>query len=93
MKIVPPAAQPQADFYYERVIYLFLVAHSANVWDIWYVATRQEAEGVRVCVEMRGQTFTDTFALGAEPLTNAIYPASATDRGPGKYFKPPAHAC
>lgn len=80
------------EFHRQRSFYLFLVAHSASVWDHWNVATRQEADGVRVCVQMRGQTFSDTFVLGAEPVTNAIYPASATERDPGKRFKPPAHA-
>lgn len=81
-----------AEFHRERVFYLFLVAHSASMWDHWNIATRQEAEGVRVCVGMHGQIFSDTFVLGAEPMTNAVYPASATERDPGKRFKPPAHA-
>lgn len=81
-----------AEFHRERRFYLFLVAHSATVWDHWTVATRVEADGIRVCVQVRGQTFTDTFVLGAEPVTNAIYPANATERKPGKFFKPPAHA-
>lgn len=92
MNIVRAQHSLSAEFHRERMVYLFLVAHSASVWDHWNVATRQEADGVRVCVQMRGQTFTDTFVLGAEPMTNAVYPASATERDPGKRFKPPAHA-
>jgi hypothetical protein len=92
MKIVRAQHSLNGEFHRERVFYLFLVAHSASVWDHWSVATRQEADGVRICVHVRGQTFTDIFVLGAEPVTNAVYPASATERDPGKRFKPLAHA-
>ena len=92
MNIVRAQHSLSAEFHRERMVYLFLVPHSASVWDHWNVATRQEADGVRVCVQMRGQTFTDTFVLGAEPMTNAVYPASSVEREPGKFFKPPAHA-
>lgn len=92
MKIVRTQHSLSGEFHRERVFYLFLVAHSASVWDHWNVATRQQTDGVRVCVHVRGQTFSDTFVLGAEPVTNAVYPASATERDPGKRFKPPARA-
>ena len=92
MTIVRTQRSLSGEFHRERMFYLFLVAHSASVWDHWNVTTRQEADGLRVCVQMRGQTFTDTFVLGAEPMTNVVYPASATERDPGKRFKPPAHA-
>jgi hypothetical protein len=92
MKIVRAQHSLSAEFHRERVFYLFLVAHSASVWDHWNIATRRETDGVRVCVQVRGQTFSDTFVLGAEPVTNAVYPASAAERDPGKRFKPPAHA-
>jgi len=92
MKIVRSPHSLAAEFHRERRFYLFLVAHSATVWDHWIVATRPEADGVRVCVQVRGQTFTDTFVLGAEPMTNAIYPANTAERDPEKRFKPPAHA-
>jgi hypothetical protein len=81
-----------AEFHRESRFYLFLVAHQSSVWDHWIVAARPEAGGVRVCVQVRGQYFTDTFVLGAEPMTNAVYPANATERDPGKSFKPPARA-
>lgn len=45
-----------------------------------------------MCVQVTGQYFTDTFVLGAEPITNAIYPASATERAPGKGFRPRAQS-
>lgn len=92
MKIVRAQHSLRAEFHRERVFYLFLVAHSASVWDHWNVATRPQADGVGVCVHVRGQRFSDTFVLGAEPVTNAVYPASATERDLRKRFKPPAHA-
>jgi hypothetical protein len=81
-----------AEFHRERWLYLLLVAHSSSVWDHWSIATRPQADGVQVCVQVRGQTFTDTFVLGAEPMTNAVYPANAVERNRGEFFKPPAHA-
>jgi hypothetical protein len=92
MKIERSPHSITAEFHRERWFYLFLVAHRASVWDHWLIATRPEADGTRVCVQVRGQTFTDTFVLGAEPITNAVYPAHAVERNPGKFFKPPAHA-
>lgn len=92
MKIDRSPHSLAAEFHRERRFYLFLVAHNATVWDHWIIATRPEGDGVRVCAQARGQTFTDTFVLGAEPVTNAIYPANATERDPGKFFKPPAQA-
>lgn len=81
-----------AEYHRESRLYLFLVAHQSSVWDHWIVTTRPEAGGVRLCVHVRGQYFTDTFVLGAEPIINAVYPANATERDSGKYFKPPARA-
>jgi hypothetical protein len=92
MKIERSGHSLAAEFHRERRFYLFLVAHSATVWDHWIVATRPEADGIRVCAQVRGQTFTDTFVFGAEPVTNAVYPTKAIERDPGKRFKPPAHA-
>lgn len=91
MKIVRSPHSLAGELHRQRVFYLFLVAHSASVWDHWTVATRPETGGVRICVQVHGQTYTDTFVLGAEPVTHAIYPASAIERDPGKRFKPPAH--
>ena len=81
-----------AEFHRKRWFYLLLVAHVASVWDQWNVTTREEAGGVRVCVQVRGQYFSDTYVLGAEPMSNVIYPASATESDPGSGFKPPARA-
>ncbi len=92
MTIVRSQHSLAGEFHRQRWFYLFLVAHNATVWDHWAVATRQETDGVRVCVQVRGQIFTDTFVLGAEPMTNAVYPASSVEREPGKFFKPPANA-
>lgn len=81
-----------AEYHRESWFYAFLVAHQSSVWDHWIVTTRPEAAGIQVCVQVRGQFFSDTFVLGAEPVTNAVYPANATERDPGKNFKPPAKA-
>ena len=81
-----------AEYHRESWFYAFLFAHQSSVWDHWIVTTRSEDSGVRLCVQVRGQYFTDTFVLGAEPMTNAVYPANATERDPGKNFKPPARA-
>jgi hypothetical protein len=81
-----------AEYHRESRLYLFLVAHQSSVWDHWVVSTRRGSGGVHICAHVRGQYFTDTFVLGAEPITNAVYPANATEQDPGKYFKPPASA-
>lgn len=81
-----------AEHHRESRFYAFLFAHQSSVWDHWIVTTRPEAAGIHLCVLVRGQYFTDTFVLGAEPITNAVYPANATERDPGKNFKPPARA-
>ncbi len=81
-----------AEFKRDRHFYAFLIAHSASVWDHWIVSTRPGVDGVGVCAQVTGQYFTDTFIFGAEPMRNAIYPASASEPDPGKGFKPPARA-
>lgn len=81
-----------AEYHHQSTVYLFLVAHHSEVWDRWSVFTQPSAEGTWVCVQVTGQYFTDTFVLGAEPITNAVYPASTTERDPGKGFKPRAQA-
>jgi hypothetical protein len=92
MKIEPFQHGITAEFHRQSRIYLFLVAHSTDVWDQWIVATQPSADGVRVCAHVLGQFFSDTFVLGAEPMTNAVYPKSAIERNPGKGFKPRARA-
>lgn len=92
VRIESSAHSLSAEFHRERWFYLFLVAHQASVWDHWVVATRPQADGVQVCVQVRGQYFSDTFVLGAEPVSNSVYPANARERNPGTFFKPPASA-
>lgn len=92
MKIDQSPHSMSAEFYRRSVVYLFLVAHSSEVWDRWIVSTRSTGDGVWICVNMSGQYFSDTFVLGAEPMTNAVYPASAVDPSPGRHFKPPARS-
>jgi hypothetical protein len=92
MKFSHAANSISAEFHRERLFYLLWVAHNASVWDHWVVAARPAPGGVNLCVHVRGQYFTDTFVLGAEPVSNVVYPASAIERDPGKRFKPPARA-
>jgi hypothetical protein len=75
----------------DRGFYLFLVAHRGIADEAWAIATRPEPGGARVCVQVQGQYLTDTFVFGAEPVTNVIYPATATERSRGN-FLPPAQA-
>lgn len=81
-----------AEFHRRSMVYLFLVAHSAEVWDRWIVSTRSAGNGVWICVHVNGEYFSDTFVLGAEPMTHAVYPASAVDPSPGSRLKPPARS-
>ena len=61
------------------------------VHEQWLIATRPEPGGSRVCVQVTGHYFADTFILGAEPMLNLIYPASAP--APTRDFAmPPAAA-
>jgi len=92
MKISHSQHSITAEFNRNRWVYLFLIAHSATVWDHWIITTRPDSGAVSICVHIRGQYFTDTFVLGSEPMNNAIYPASATEQDPGRFFKPPARA-
>lgn len=92
MKISPMPHGINAEFQRKRWIYLFLVAHVASVSEQWVVAAKPQSGGTSVCVHVRGQFFSDTFAFGAEPITHAIYPASAVEREPGKGFRPRARA-
>jgi hypothetical protein len=92
MKIQPFEHHISAEFHRQTMIYLFLVAHRSEVWDHWIVATRPAPDGVWICVHVLGQYFSDTFVLGAEPVTNAVYPAATTERDPGQGFKPRARA-
>lgn len=81
-----------AEYHRERLFYAYLFAHQSSVWDHWIVTTRPEAAGTHICVHVRGQYYSETFILGADPVTNAVYPANATERDPGKNFKPRAQA-
>lgn len=92
MKIERAPHGVAAEFARDRRFYAFLVAHSASVRERWVVASKPGVDGVGVCVQVVGQYFTDTFIFGAEPMHNAVYPASATEPDPGKGFKPPARA-
>lgn len=80
------------EFHRERWFYAYLFTYQSSVWDLWIVTTMPQPTGVLLCVDVRGQYFTDMFILGAEPVTNLIYPANASERDPGKNFKPPARA-
>jgi hypothetical protein len=80
--------QLSADIRRERTIYLFLVAYRGIVDEAWTISTRPGAGGVSLCVQVQGQYTTDTFVLGAEPVTNVIYPASATERSRGRFLPP-----
>ena len=75
--VIRAAHQLSAQFSRDRWIYLFLYAHRAVVHEQWLIATRPEPGGSRACVQVTGHYFTDTFVLGAEPMLNAVYPASA----------------
>lgn len=92
MQIDPTPHSVSAEFHRRSMIYLFLVAHSTEVRDRWIVSTRPASDGVWICVQVNGQYFSDTFVLGAEPMTHAVYPASAVDPSPGRRFKPPARS-
>ncbi|MTI63792.1 hypothetical protein [Methylophaga sp.] len=71
--------------------YLFLVAYFGVVDEFWLITTRPDAAGVNVCVQIQGQYLTDTYVLGAEPVTHVVYPVSAVKRPQGP-FTPPAEA-
>lgn len=92
MKIESSPQSVSAEYYRRSMIYLFLVAHSVEVWDRWMVSTRVAENGVQVCVHVTGQYFSDAFVLGAEPRTNAVYPASAIEPNPGRRLKPRSRA-
>lgn len=72
----------------ERTFYLFLVAHRAMVDEAWAVATRPEAGGTALCAQVQGQYVSDAFVLGAEPVTNVIYPATATEHSRPRFLPP-----
>lgn len=78
----------QADIRRDRRFYLFLVAYQGVVDETWTIATRPEAGGANVCVQVQGQFITDTFVLGAEPVTNLVYPATATAPPRGRFLPP-----
>lgn len=92
MKIERAPHSIVGEFNRDRFFYAFLVAHNASVWEHWLVASKSDTQGVRVCAHVVGQYFTDTLIFGAEPMHNAIYPASAIEPDPGKRFKPPAQS-
>jgi hypothetical protein len=72
----------------DRTFYLVLAAYRGIVDEAWTIATRSEAGGAGVCVSVQGQYITDTFVLGAEPVINVIYPASAIERSRGRSLPP-----
>jgi hypothetical protein len=88
-KITRAPHQLSAEVRRDRFFYLFLVSYRGIADEAWSIATRPEPGGTSVCVQLRGQYLTDTFVLGAEPVTNVIYPATATERSRG-YFVPAA---
>ncbi len=87
-KIVRSPHELSADIRRDRWFYLFLVAHRSTVDEAWTIATRPEAGGASVCVQVQGQYIADTFVLGAEPMTNLIYPATATEASRGRFLPP-----
>lgn len=87
-KIIRSPHKLSADIRRDRWFYLFLVAYLGIVDKAWTITTRPEPGGASVCVQVRGQYLTDTFVLGAEPITNLIYPATATESSRGRFLPP-----
>lgn len=87
-KIIRSPHTLSADIHRDRTFYLILVAYRGIVDEAWTIAMRPEAGGVSVCVQVQGQYIADTFVLGAEPITNVIYPSSATERSRGRFLPP-----
>lgn len=77
-KITRAPQRLSAEIRRDRFFYLFLVSYRGIADEAWAIATRPESGGTGVCVRVRGQHLTDTFVLGAEPVTNVVYPATAT---------------
>ena len=77
-----------ADIRRKRTFYLFLVAYHGIADESWAISTRSETGSTSVCVQVQGQYIPDTFVLGAEPVTNVIYPASAIERPRGSLLPP-----
>lgn len=88
-KIARAPRELSAEIRRDRLFYLFLVMYRGIVDEAWVITTRPEPGGAGVCVQVRGQYLSDTFVLGAEPVTNVIYPATAFERSRG-VFVPPA---
>lgn len=87
-KIVRAPQKLSADIRRDRTFYLLLVAHRGIVDEAWTISTQPEAGGTNVCVRVQGQYVTDTFVLGAEPITNLTYPATATAASRGRFLPP-----
>jgi hypothetical protein len=84
-KIVRAPHALSAEVRRDRFFYLFLVAYRGIADEAWSIAARPGPGGTSVCVQLRGQYLTDTFVLGAEPVTNVVYPVSATERSRGQF--------
>jgi hypothetical protein len=84
-KITRSPHELSAEVRRDRFFYLFLVSYRGIADEAWSIATRPEPGGTSVCVQLRGQYLTDTFVLGAEPVTNVVYPATATERSRGQF--------
>jgi hypothetical protein len=86
VKIIRSPHRLTAEVRRDRSFYLFLVAYRGIADESWTIATRPEPDGTGVCVQLQGQYLTDTFVLGAEPITSLIYPATMTAQAHGHFL-------